>query len=94
MSGLRSLNNSMSKRVLNLLELVKLIVWKVMSRLIEFRMDNVGGSGAGCFEVEIWVDTVFRQDLESAEIWSEKVRCSSKIKQRLRAEWVVVREES
>jgi len=46
----------MSKRVLNLLELVKLIVWKVMSRLIEFRMDNVGGSGAGCFEVEIWVD--------------------------------------
>ena len=27
-------------------------------------------------------------------IWSEKVRCSSKIKPRLRAEWVVVREQS
>ena len=26
--------------------------------------------------------------------WSEKVRCSSKIKPRLRAEWVVMREES
>ena len=30
MSGLRSLNNSTSKRVLNLLEPVKLTVWKVM----------------------------------------------------------------
>jgi len=27
-------------------------------------------------------------------MWSEKVRCSSKIKPRLRAEWVVVREQS
>jgi len=26
--------------------------------------------------------------------WSEKVRCSSKVNPRLRAEWVVVREES
>ena len=30
MSGFRSLNNSASKRVLNLLEPVKLTVWKVM----------------------------------------------------------------
>jgi len=30
----------------------------------------------------------------SAMIWSEKVRCSSKIKPRLRAEWVLVREQS
>ena len=29
------------------------------------------------------------QDLESAVIWSEKERCSSKMKPRLRAEWVV-----
>jgi len=28
--------------------------------------------------------------LEMAEIWSEKVRCSSKMKPRLRAEWVVL----
>ena len=32
-----------------------------------------------------------QQDLDSADIWSEKVRCSSKIKTRLRAEWVVLR---
>ena len=25
--------------------------------VIEFRMDNGGGNGAGCFEVEIWADT-------------------------------------
>ena len=33
MSGFRSLNNSTSKRVLNLLELVKLTVWKVIIEL-------------------------------------------------------------
>jgi len=31
--------------------------------------------------------------LETDEIWSEKVRCSSNMKPRFRAEWVVVREE-
>jgi len=25
--------------------------------VIKFRMDNGGGNGAGCFEVEIWADT-------------------------------------
>ena len=25
--------------------------------VIQFRMDNGGGNGAGCFEVEIWADT-------------------------------------
>jgi len=30
------------------------------------------------------------QDLESAVIWSEKERCSSKMKPRLRAEWVTI----
>jgi len=34
-----------------------------------------------------------RQDLETDEIWSEKVRCSSNMKPRFRAGWVVVREE-
>ena len=33
------------------------------------------------------------EDLETDEIWSEKVRCSSNIKPRFGAEWVVVREE-
>ena len=41
-----------------MLEPVKLIVRKVVIErvtVIEFGMDN--GSGAGCFEVKIWVDT-------------------------------------
>ena len=37
-----------------------MIVWKVVIErvtVIKFRMDNGGGNGAGCFEVEIWEDT-------------------------------------
>ena len=37
-----------------------MIVWKVVIErvtVIKFRMDNGGGNGAGCFEVDIWVDT-------------------------------------
>jgi len=36
--------------------MVKLIVWKVVIErvtVIKFRMDNEGGNGAGCFEIEI-----------------------------------------
>ena len=43
-----------------MLEPVKLMVWKVVIErvtVIKFRMDNGGGKGAGCFEVEIWADT-------------------------------------
>jgi len=50
----------MNKRVLDLLEPVKLIVWKVVIErvtVIEFRMDNGGGNGAGCFEVKVWTHT-------------------------------------
>ena len=62
MSGFRSLNNSASKRVLNLLEPVKLTVWKVMIErervtIVKFRVNYGGGNGAGCFEVEVWADT-------------------------------------
>jgi len=61
MSGFRSLNNSTSKRVLNLLEPVKLTVWKVMIQrvtVVKFRVNYVGGNGAGCFEVK---DSRYRQ---------------------------------
>jgi len=54
-SGFRSLNNGTSKRVLNLLEPVKLTVWKVMIQrvtVVKFRVNYGGGNGAGCFEVE------------------------------------------
>ena len=57
--------------------------------VIEFRMDNECGNGAGCFEVEVWADTAkftnVQHDLKSVEIWPEKVRYSSKIKPKLRA---------
>jgi len=59
MSGFRSLNNSKSKRVLNLLEPVKLTVWKVMIErvtVVKFRVNYGGGNGAGCFEVKVWAD--------------------------------------
>ena len=59
-SGFKSLNNSTSKRVLNPLEPVNLTVWKVMIEgitVVEFRMNDGGGNGAGCFKVEIWADT-------------------------------------
>jgi len=37
-----------------------LMVWKVVIErvtVIKFRMDNGGGNGSGCFEVETWADT-------------------------------------
>jgi len=60
MSRFRSLNNSTSKRVLNLLEPVKLTVWKVMTErvtVVTFRVNYGGGNGAGCFEVKVRADT-------------------------------------
>jgi len=59
MSRFRSLNNSTSKRVLNLLEPVKLTVLKVMIQrvtVVKFRVHG-GGNGAGCFEVNVRADT-------------------------------------
>jgi len=45
--------------LLNLLDPVKLIVWKVVIQritLVKFRMDHGAGNGAGCFEVNLWAD--------------------------------------
>ena len=53
MSGSRSLNNSTSKRVLNVLEPVKLTVWEVMIERVKI-VNYGGGNGAGCFEVKVW----------------------------------------
>jgi len=56
MCGFRSLNNSASKRVLDLLESVKLTVWKVVIEsvtIFKFRMDNGGCNGSGCSEVKM-----------------------------------------
>jgi len=43
-------------RVLNLLEPVKLTVWKVMIErvtVVKFRVNYRGGNGAGCFELKV-----------------------------------------
>ena len=76
------------------------MLWKVVETVtvIKFRMDNGGGNGAGCFEVEIWADTVKFTNVIVAGFRKcrdlvREGKCSSKIKSRLRAEWVVVREE-
>jgi len=45
---------------LNLLEPVKLTVWKVMIErvtVVKFRVNYGGGNGAGCVEVKVWADT-------------------------------------
>jgi len=58
--GFRSLNNSTSKRVLNLLEPVKLTVWKVMIErvtVVKFKVNYGCGNGASCFEVKVRADT-------------------------------------
>ena len=44
---------------MNLLEPVKLTVWKVMIEgvtVVKFRMNDRGGNDAGCFEVKVWAD--------------------------------------
>ena len=71
MSGFKSLNNSTSKRVLNLLEPVKLTVWKVMIErvtVVKFRVNYGGGNGSGCFEVKVWADTVTFMDVIVARL--------------------------
>ena len=71
MSAFRSLNYSTSKRVLNLLEPVKLTVWKVMIErvtVVKFRMNYGGGNGVGCFEVKVWADTAKFTDVIVARL--------------------------
>ena len=51
-------------------------------------MNDGGGDGAGCFDIKEWADTTELTNVEvaglgSAVIWSEKERCSSKMKPRL-----------
>ena len=48
MCGFRSLDNSMSNRVLDLSEGYDKVT------VVKFRMNDGGGNGAGCFEVKVW----------------------------------------
>jgi len=87
-------NNNMSKRILDELEAVYLRLRETEVEgvaVIKLRVNNGGGDGTTCFKVKIRMNTtklmnVRITDLDSAEIWSERVRCSSKTKPRLRAE--------
>jgi len=56
---------------LNLLEPVKLTVWKVMIErvaVVKFRVNCGGGNGAGCFEVKVWANTAKFTDVIAARL--------------------------
>jgi len=53
-----------AREFLNLMEPVKLTVWKVMIErvtVVKFRVNYGGGNDAGCFEVKVWADTVYTE---------------------------------
>jgi len=60
--------------------------------LVKFRTNDRSGDGTGSFKVKIRANTekftnmITSRFRERSDIWSEKVRCSSRIKSRLRAE--------
>jgi len=55
--------------------------------VIKFEVNDGRGNGTGCFGMQVRADAA--KFTQRYEIWSEKVRCLSKMKPRLRAEWVV-----
>jgi len=59
MSGSGSLTTACA-RVLNLLELINLNIWKVVIErmiVVKFKIDSRSCSCTGCFEIEMWMDT-------------------------------------
>jgi len=92
----------MSKRVLDLLEPIKLTVWKVVIErvtIVKFSMDNGGCNGVGCSEVKMWADTAKFTDMIVARFRKcrdlvREGKVFVKNKPRFRAEWVLRREES
>jgi len=95
MTGYRrfDFDNSARERVLGYLRLRETVVKTIT--VIKSRVDGRGGNGTGCYEIEIWVATAKLMNLIIAinssickEMRSgmKKVRCSSKMKPRLRAE--------
>ena len=54
--------------------------------VVKLGVNNESGDGGSCFGIEVWTDTAKLANLETDEIWSEKVRCSSNMKPRFRAE--------
>jgi len=72
-----------------------LIVWKVVIErvtVIKFRMNNVGGNGAGCLEVEMWADTAkftnvivagFRKYRDLVGEWKVVIKDKAKVASRV-----------
>ena len=86
MTGFVSFDNSTCERVLDLLEPGDLRLGQVVVKL---GVNNGSGDGGSCFGIDVWTDTAKLADmviLETDEIWSEKVRCSSNMKPSFRAE--------
>jgi len=87
-TGFGSFDNSPCERVLDLLEPGDLRLGQVVIKrvaVVKLGVNNGSGDGRSCFGIEVWMDTA-KQDLETDVIWSEKVRCSSNMKPRSRAE--------
>jgi len=87
----RSFNNGTSKGVLDLLETMYLRLRKIVVQrvtVIKFKMYCGSCNDTGCFGIKIGTDaaTLTNVRIQSAEIWSENVRCSSNMKPRLRTE--------
>ena len=56
----RSVNHCTCKTVLNLLEAVNLRLRKIVVErvtVVEFRVDNRGSNGTGCFRIKVRTDT-------------------------------------
>ena len=92
MTGFGSFDNSMSKRVLDLLEANYLRLGETMierSTVVKFGMSNRGGNDGSSFGIEVVADASVLTDMVIAilaeEICSAKVKCSSKMKPRLRS---------
>ena len=69
----------------------EVIVKRIM--VIEFGVNDGGGSGISRCGIEVKTNTTQLSNMIIARFgedkWSEKVRCSSKIKLMMRAGWVV-----
>ena len=77
----------MKRVVLDLLEPGDLRLGQVVIKrvaVVKLGVNNKSGDGGSCFKIKVWMDTA--KDLETDEIWSEKVRHSSNMKPRYRAE--------
>jgi len=93
-TGFGSYDNITCKSVLDQLEPGDLRFGQVVIKrvaVVELGVNNGSDDGGCCFGIKVWTDTakltdMVLADLETDEIWSEKVRCSLNMMPRFRAE--------